>query len=126
MGWVVIICDSRDLTLQAIPSNGVAAVRQNLRPMFSATAAEGRRSCVLLGCQKSSPGAGDHNSGLARVSTFDRKTASANVKVEIEDRRSPGLVLRRATDRSLTFANLKHRKGVEYGRHLRTSGCAFQ
>ena len=58
-------------------------------------------------------------SGLARVCTFDRKTASANVKVGIEDRRSPGSVIRRATDRSLTFVNLKHRKGVEYGRHLR-------
>jgi hypothetical protein len=65
-------------------------------------------------------------SGLARVCTFDRKTASANVKVEIEHRRSPGFVIRRATDRSLTFANLKHRKGVEYGRHPRTGDCAFQ
>ena len=46
--------------------------------------------------------------------------------LEIEDRRSPGFVIRRATDRSLTFANLKHRKGVEYGPHLRTSDCAFQ
>lgn len=65
-------------------------------------------------------------SGLAGVCTFDRKTASANVKVEIKDRHSPGFVVRRATDRSLTFANLKHRNGVEYGRHLRTSDCAFQ
>ncbi len=32
-------------------------------------------------------------SGLARVCTFDRKTASATVKVEIEDRRSPGFVI---------------------------------
>jgi hypothetical protein len=73
-----------------------------------------------------SPGAGDHKSGLASVCPFDRKTASANVKVEIEERRSPGFVIRRATDRSLTFANLKHRKGVEYGRHLRTIDRAFQ
>ena len=65
-------------------------------------------------------------SGLARVFTFDRRTASANVKVEIEDRRNPGFVIRRATDRPLTFANLKHRKGVEYGRHLRTIDRAFQ
>ena len=48
------------------------------------------------------------------------KRASANVKVEIEDRRSPRFEIRRATGRSLTFANLKHRKGVEYGRHPRT------
>ena len=44
--------------------------------------------------QKSSPGAGDHKSGLARVCTSDRKTASANVKVEIEDSGSPGFVIR--------------------------------
>jgi len=33
-------CDSQDLTLQAILSNGVATVRQTLRRMFSAMAAE--------------------------------------------------------------------------------------
>jgi hypothetical protein len=33
-------CDSHDLTLQAILSNGVATVRQTLRRMFSAMAAE--------------------------------------------------------------------------------------
>ena len=65
-------------------------------------------------------------SGLPRVCTFDRKTTSANVKVEIEDRRGLGFVIGRATDRSLTFANPKHCKGVEYGRHPGTSGCAFQ
>jgi PAS domain S-box-containing protein len=51
-------------------------------------------------------------SGLPRVCTFDRKTASANVKVEIEEKRSPVLVIRRVTDRYWTFANLKHRKGL--------------
>ena len=35
-----VICDSQDLTLQAILSNGVATVRQILRRMFSAMAAE--------------------------------------------------------------------------------------
>ena len=80
-----------------------------------------------LAAKRGSPGAVETiRVGLARVSTFDRNTASANVRVEIEDSRNPGFVIRRATDRSLTFANLKHRKGVEYGRHLRTIDRAFQ
>ena len=62
-------------------------------------------------------------SGLARVCTFDLKTGSANVKVEIEDRGSAGFVIRRATVRSLRFAILQHHQGV-YGRHVRTSYCA--
>jgi hypothetical protein len=37
---IVFTCDSQDLTLQAILSNGVASVRQTLRRMFSAMAAE--------------------------------------------------------------------------------------
>jgi hypothetical protein len=44
------MCGSQDLTLQAILSNGVATVRQTLRRMFSAMAAEGakkRRKLVL-------------------------------------------------------------------------------
>ncbi len=43
-------CDSQDLTLQAILSNGVTTVRQTLRRMFSAMAAERakkRRKLVL-------------------------------------------------------------------------------
>ena len=35
-----LMCGSQDLTLQAILSNGVATVRQTLRRMFSAMAAE--------------------------------------------------------------------------------------
>jgi hypothetical protein len=34
------MCDSQDLTLQAILSNGVATVRQTLSRVFSAMAAE--------------------------------------------------------------------------------------
>jgi hypothetical protein len=47
-------------------------------------------------------------SGLARVCTFDRRIASANVKVEIADRVARDL--RRATDRSFTFANVNHQR----------------
>jgi len=46
----VFMCDSRDLTLQAILSNGVATVRQTLRRTFNAMAAERakkRRKLVL-------------------------------------------------------------------------------
>ena len=45
-----LMCGSQDLTLQAILSNGVATVRQTLRRMFSAMAAERakkRRKLVL-------------------------------------------------------------------------------
>jgi hypothetical protein len=49
-------------------------------------------------------------SGLAGVCTFDRRITSANVKVEIEDTRSLGFVIRRATDRSFTFANVNHQR----------------
>jgi hypothetical protein len=38
--WNPFSCDSQDLTLQAILSNGVATVRQTLRRMFRAMAAE--------------------------------------------------------------------------------------
>ena len=44
------MCDSQDLTLQAILSNGVATVRQTLSRVFSAMAAEWanrRRKLVL-------------------------------------------------------------------------------
>ncbi len=49
-GYFMLRCDSQDLTLQAILSNGVATVRQTLRRMFSAMAAERakkRRTLVL-------------------------------------------------------------------------------
>ena len=49
-GYFVLRCDSQDLTLQDILSNGVATVRQTLRRMFSAMAAERarkRRKLVL-------------------------------------------------------------------------------
>src|SRR5438876_6725606 len=48
--WMSLMCGSQDLTLQAILSNGVATVRQTLRRMFSAMAAERakkRRKLVL-------------------------------------------------------------------------------
>ena len=48
--YFMLRCDSQDLTLQDILSNGVATVRQTLRRMFSAMAAEGakeRRKLVL-------------------------------------------------------------------------------
>src|SRR5437868_14559227 len=48
--WMSLMCGSQDLTLQAILSNGVATVRQTLRRMFSAMAAERaktrRQACV--------------------------------------------------------------------------------
>jgi hypothetical protein len=47
---VTVRCDSQDLTLQAMLSNGVVTVRQTLRRMFSAMAAERakkRRKFVL-------------------------------------------------------------------------------
>ena len=47
-------------------------------------------------------------SGLATVCTFDRRITSANVKVETEDRRGLGFVIRSATDRSFTFANVNY------------------
>ena len=48
--WTSLMCGSQDLTLQAILSNGIATVRQTLRRMFSAMAAERakkRRKLVL-------------------------------------------------------------------------------
>ena len=43
-----LMCGSQDLTLQAILSNGVATVRQTLRRMFSAMAAERGRNGASL------------------------------------------------------------------------------
>src|SRR5437870_6289037 len=65
--WMSLMCGSQDLTLQAILSNGVATVRQTLRRMFSAMAAERakkRRKLVLtpvfvsypVPCLRFSPG----------------------------------------------------------------------
>src|SRR5438477_11217135 len=48
--WMSLMCGSQDLTWQSILSNGVATVRQTLRRMFSAMAAERakkRRKLVL-------------------------------------------------------------------------------
>src|SRR5437016_3936556 len=58
--WMSLMCGSQDLTLQAILSNGVATVRQTLRRMFSAMAAERakkRRKLVLtpVGVEKRAP-----------------------------------------------------------------------
>ena len=42
-------CDSQDLTLQAVLSNGLATVRQTFRRMFTAMAAErGKKRRKLL------------------------------------------------------------------------------
>src|SRR5437667_3175996 len=46
--WMSLMCGSQDLTLQAILSNGVATVRQTLRRMFSAMAAERGRNGASL------------------------------------------------------------------------------
>ena len=48
-GCFMLRCDSQDLTLQAILSNAVTTVRQTLRRMFSAMAAEGAKErCKLV------------------------------------------------------------------------------
>ena len=70
-------CDSQDLTLQAILSNGVATVRQTLRRMFSAMAAERakkRRKLVLT------PVNNNHRAPALRV--MQRKAAQTSGRLE--------------------------------------------
>ena len=47
-GYFMLRCDSQDLTLQDILSNGVATVRQTLGRMFSAMAAERAKNGASL------------------------------------------------------------------------------
>ena len=75
--WTSLMCGSQDLTLQAILSNGVATVRQTLRRMFSAMAAERakkRRKLVLT------PVNNNHRAPALRV--MQRKAAQTSGRLE--------------------------------------------
>jgi hypothetical protein len=101
------MCDSQDLTLQAILSNGVATVRQTLWRMFSAMAAERAKKGRKLVLRLDFDNHGVKYWRLLRVSSHAWKLASRS---NSDFRNVPHV---RANQRSITWNGWSAGNGVE-------------